>query len=215
MLPIVDYTSLLAGAATVLNRSDISDYLPLCVGFATAKFNRLLRVRDMERRSVATVDATLEFVDLPDDLLDIVRIRPVTPAASPPLDSYTYDQFQQVIAGRPASAAPPTVPQFFARWGQQIMVGPAPTGVSYELEVLYHGEIPTLSEAGPTNWMLTKNPDAYLWETLVATAPFLRDDERIEVWQGLAERVLGEVIAAHERTVLQGGTMRPFGRPIA
>ena len=223
MQPIVDYQTLLAAAAVVLDRKDIGDYLPVCVGAATATFNRLLRVREMERRSVATITAPAEFVDLPDDLLEIKRIRPITTPPSLALKSFTYDQFQQEMVARPATLPPATVPSYFARYGDQIMVGPPATGSTapgpsagtYELEILYLGAISTLSNAGPTNWMITKHPDIYLWQTLVATAPFLRDDERIGVWQGLANAGMEQLIVANERTELQGGTMAPFGRPVA
>jgi hypothetical protein len=34
-----------------------------------------------------------------------------------------------------------------------------------------------------TNWLLTEAPDVYLYGALVHTAPYLKDDARIAIWE--------------------------------
>jgi hypothetical protein len=45
--------------------------------------------------------------------------------------------------------------------------------------------VPALSGTNATNWLLTEAPDVYLYGALVHTAPYLKDDARIQVWEAL------------------------------
>lgn len=55
------------------------------------------------------------------------------------------------------------------------------------------------------NWLLTAEPDIYLYATLVESAPYLKDDERIAVWeqryQDAAEALSGSVRLDPARTL--------------
>ena len=39
-----------------------------------------------------------------------------------------------------------------------------------------------LTDLAPTNWLLTKHPDVYLYGALLESAPYTKEDERINVW---------------------------------
>ena len=43
--------------------------------------------------------------------------------------------------------------------------------------------VTTLGGAVTTNWLLTAHPDIYLYGTLLESAPYLKDDARVVVWQ--------------------------------
>lgn len=43
--------------------------------------------------------------------------------------------------------------------------------------------VTTLGGAVTTNWLLTAHPDIYLYGTLLESAPYLKDDARVIVWQ--------------------------------
>ncbi len=50
-----------------------------------------------------------------------------------------------------------------------------------------------LSADTDTNWVLENHPDAYLYGSLVHSAPFLVEDERIAIWQGLFSNALSRI----------------------
>ena len=52
-----------------------------------------------------------------------------------------------------------------------------------------------LSDAAPTNALLTDYPDAYLFATLCEAGPFLRDAELAAAYEARLERAIGEINA--------------------
>jgi hypothetical protein len=48
--------------------------------------------------------------------------------------------------------------------------------------MVYYGKIPSLSDAAPSNWLLVKAPDVYLYGALTHAAPFLMDDARMQTF---------------------------------
>jgi hypothetical protein len=75
---------------------------------------------------------------------------------------------------------------------------PVPTGdVSYDIR--YYARIPALSVSNTSNWLLLKSPDLYLYSALAASAPFLKDDERIAVWAGAANKITDDMKLESER----------------
>ena len=68
--------------------------------------------------------------------------------------------------------------------------------------------VPALSDAAPTNWLLTKAPMIYLYGALLQTAPFTGDDGRIATWGKLYTQAVRGL--AHNDAVkrLSGATTR-------
>jgi hypothetical protein len=58
-------------------------------------------------------------------------------------------------------------------------VTPAET---YTGEIIYYGSVTALSGSTSSNAILSKAPDLYLYAALMAAAPFLGADERIQTW---------------------------------
>ena len=62
--------------------------------------------------------------------------------------------------------------------------------------------------------MLTAWPDLYVYATLVHAAPYLREDERVALWKGMADQLLEEIRLSDERAKHSGGPLRARVRPI-
>jgi len=50
------------------------------------------------------------------------------------------------------------------------------------MEIDYYAKVVALSDAAPTNTMLTNNPDIYLYGALLEAEPFLMNDARAQLW---------------------------------
>jgi len=48
----------------------------------------------------------------------------------------------------------------------------------------------SLSDTNLTNRMLLAHPDIYLYASLAETAGFLREDERVQLWEGILQQRL-------------------------
>lgn len=79
----------------------------------------------------------------------------------------------------------------FAIDGSTIRLGYGATG---DVSLVYYARIPALSDANPTNWLLAKAPDLYLYGSLVESAPFMMDDARLGTWTTLYQKAMQDLI---------------------
>jgi len=190
-MAITTYAELKTAIGDWLNRDDLDSVIPNFISLAEAQFNRSIRHRKMVTRSDATLDTP--YFAVPSDWLQTIRFQlntnPVTPLlfVTPEQaleESMVYSAGQQ--------------PLFYTTIGQQFQVVPTPD-TSYDAELLYYAKIPALSDSATTNWLLTESPDLYLYGALIQSAPYLKEDERINVWAGLYQRLFDDMMLADER----------------
>lgn len=76
-------------------------------------------------------------------------------------------------------------PEFYADYDyEHLKIVPTPDQ-NYPLELAYHEMPETLSDSNQTNWTTEYAPQLILYASLLETAPFLKNDERLTVWKGL------------------------------
>ena len=79
-------------------------------------------------------------------------------------------------------------PEFYADYDyQHWLLAPTPNAAS-TLEVLYYEQPALLGEDFQTNWLTEYAPDLLLYATLLEATPFLKSDERIQMWQAMYDR---------------------------
>ena len=98
-------------------------------------------------------------------------------------------------------------PRFYAHVGETFELYPTPDQ-TYNIELLYYQKIPALSGSQTSNWILDMAPDAYLYGALLQAAPYLGEDERVQVWNGLYTAAISELNAANEKTRYSGTALR-------
>ena len=62
------------------------------------------------------------------------------------------------------------------------LIGPTPNA-SYAFEVLYYERSQPLDSSNQTNWFTQYAPQALLYGTLLQSMPFLKNDDRVAMWQ--------------------------------
>jgi hypothetical protein len=67
------------------------------------------------------------------------------------------------------------------------LIAPTPDQ-DYPFEILYYELPPLLDDSVQTNWVTEYAPQLLLYGTLVEATPFLKNDERIQVWQSMYDR---------------------------
>jgi hypothetical protein len=95
-------------------------------------------------------------------------------------------------------------PKYYAIVGESFEVYPTPD-TTYSTELMYYKPIPALSDSNTTNWLLTSNPDAYLYGSLMQSAPYLKDDQRMQVWSVLYSNAV-QSINTESRRIRSGGS---------
>ncbi len=94
---------------------------------------------------------------------------------------------------------------FYTSLGLLLEVGPTPDQ-TYTAELAYYQKIPPLS-SGP-NWLILKNPDLYLYGSLLHSAPYLQDDSRVQTWVAGYDRIVARIEAESEKAKFSGATPR-------
>jgi hypothetical protein len=67
------------------------------------------------------------------------------------------------------------------------LIAPTPDA-EYPMEILYYQLPQLLDEEAQTNWLTENAPEILLYGTLLEATPFLKNDERIPVWQNMYDR---------------------------
>ena len=208
-MAITNYGELKSAIGDFLNRSDLTSVIPTFIDFAEAEFNRNLRVRQMVTRAEAVIDT--RFSAVPADFIEAKDLVIVTGNPVTPLQFVTQQEMAQLRSTSITSAGKPL---YFSVVGGQFEMCPTPDS-EYSLEMSYFGQIDSLSADTDTNWLLREYPDIYLYTSLMHSAPYLKDDERITVWAQLASKAKEELLARDTSASFNGSTpvirVRSFG----
>jgi hypothetical protein len=205
---IVDYTSLQAAAIEYLARSQDAALIarvPTFIQLAEAKFNRQLFVRQMEQRSTALVDTASsepEFISLPGDFQSMRRVRLSSVTGKPCLEFKSGTQIDEYRFGISDVAGQP---RYFTVFGDEIEIAPTPDA-AYTIEMVYRKSIPPLAVNDP-NWLLALAPDLYLYGALLESAPYLKEDGRIQTWGLGFAAALGDLNALGLTSTFNAGPM--------
>lgn len=175
---IADYAELQSAIADFLIRDDLTAAIPTFIRLCEARIDRELTHWRQERRSTAQLDA--QYSTIPSDFLRPIRLQL--------LDTYTGEvapistaQMLQMRQDRNDRAGRP---EYYALTGGALELFPTPDD-TYDASLVYYGRVPALSDTNTTNWLLTEAPDVYLYGSLLHSAPYLKDDARIGLWEGL------------------------------
>jgi hypothetical protein len=72
------------------------------------------------------------------------------------------------------------------------LVAPTPAD-DYSFEVVYYERVQPLDSSNQTNWFTIYAPQALLYGTLLQAMPFLKNDERISMWQAQYTQVINSL----------------------
>lgn len=175
---IADYDELKSAVADFLNREDLASSIPTFIRLAESRIDRELRHWRQERRSEAMLDA--QFNALPADFVQFVRFQLLDDRTGE-LSPISMATMLQMRADRRDRAGRPT---HYALTGGGIELFPTPDG-EYNASLVYYGKVTPLSATNTVNWLLTEAPDVYLYGALIHSAPYLKDDSRLTVWEAL------------------------------
>lgn len=208
------YTDLKAAIADWLNRSDLTSQIPDFIRLVEGRLRRMpsTRGRTYSQSSVTGVTSFngvyANGLALPEvswgSLARVVGMQ-VEPGyhgntQAVQLELVPYDTFWETIARYGG-----TSPRFWCmtdhRDGNEIYgyIGPT-SNAGGSVKVTYERYYPALeTAAGGTNYLLTYHPDVYLYGALAEAAPFLREDERVPVWERRFKEAVDELVLDKER----------------
>jgi hypothetical protein len=200
-MTITTYALLKTAVADFLNRDDLTSVVPTFIALAEADMQRKVRHWRMEKRATAQLDT--QFSAIPSDWVETIRFY-LTTGETSRLELISQ---AELLDRKQAASAVVNRPRYYAMTGAQFELYPVPDDI-YTGELLYFAKIPALSDAATTNWLLTDSPDAYLYGALVHSAPYLKDDARIQVWAALYQSAIDNLNASSDNARHSGTGLR-------
>lgn len=189
------YTDILSAVGQFsYDRQDLVTYAPDFIDLCEAEVNRVLRCREQLKTVSLTPDVDGR-VTLPDDYQEF---RSITALTNP------RRRLDAVVPG----TAEAMYPNRYAGYPEVFVINDDNTAQvlplnTSNIELQYYSKIPALTEAAPTNWLLTKAPTVYLYGTLKHAAIFIGDSERLPIF--------GAQFADAVKTLIQDDRRAKFG----
>ena len=196
--PATTYATLIADVQVYLERgfSQSSDpyvfaQIPRLITLAERRLARDMKLQGFQNQVSTILQPGVAVYAKPDRWRDTVSINigiasGVGQFARKQLYLRSYEACRQFYPNESLTGTP----EYFADYDYTYwLVCPTPDG-NYPMEVLYYELPPLLTENRQTNWLTRYAPNALLYATLLETAPFLKNDERIAVWQGFYDHAV-------------------------
>lgn len=207
-MSLSNYTTLQAAVLKWLNRetdTDLAAVVPDFVTLVESRLRRTLRGRDAIVRTSISLSAGA--VTLPSGVKEPRSLYIPSTTNSNPIDLVTPEQLNLLKMSYGATGRP----KWAAMVGSELLLVPAPD-TTYTAELIYIADItPLVSASGGVNWVLQSHPDIYLYGCLSEAEPYLKNDDRLPLWQSRYKEALEELRLHQERA--EYGANSPAIRP--
>lgn len=192
------YSDLKAALANWLARSDLTSYYDDIITLGERRLARDLRIRGIEEDLSVTISSGVaviptDFLELKSSRLDLSQSQPLEPKDS----QWVMRRYpQRSSSGRP---------YFIAPEGLNFIFGPYPDQ-DYVVKGIYYKRPTILSSSNTTNEWTTHCDDALLLASLAESAPFLKHDKRVQMWEGKYAEIKRGYTVQQKRQARRGAT---------
>lgn len=197
---LVDIRRYLERGFTAESDPIVYEQLPRLVTFAQRRCARDLKIQGFIRAVETTLQPNLPVYLKPDRWRDTVSItvngKPIFPRSYDYLRNYWPDETQTGI------------PQYYADYDFQHWLFVPTPNAAIPAEILYYEQPALLGEEQQTNWLTDYAPDMLLYACLLEATPFLKKDERIQLWQTMYERAAQAVNNEDLRRIVDRASAR-------
>lgn len=166
----MNYSELQTAIANTLDRHDLAAQIPTFIRLAEAQMDRELVVRQ-EYAQQKFYNAS-EGAQLPCDFAGVASLVALG-QPNRPIVYLSPDMFDEQWLSSDGA------PHYYTITKSQILFSPS---AEFNGILRYWKRLSPLAEDNPTNWLLDRHPDAYLYGALTHAAPYLMEDSRIGVW---------------------------------
>ena len=182
-----DVRRYLERGATLASDAVVYEQIPRLINLAERRIARELKIQGFINVVTDTLTVGTSVYPKPDRWRDTVSINIGTGtgnAQRTPVFARSYEYLRSYWPDESQRATP----LFYADYNyQNWLIAPTPDA-AYPIEILHYELPPLLDDATQTNWLTEYAPQVLLYATLVEATPFLKNDERIPVWQNMYDR---------------------------
>lgn len=177
------YSGLCASVAAFLHRSDLTAIIPDLILIGEKRIFRKVRCRVME----ATFSGTIAngVIAVPTDYLEL-KFAYINSTPTSYLSGTSASQVYAKFPMRNAQGKPTLI----GREGSNFIFGPYPDS-AYAVLGTYYAK-PTSVQTS-ANALFVANPDLYLMAALCESAPYLKDDPRVQLWDAKFAVIVNDI----------------------
>lgn len=182
-----DVRRYLERGATLASDAVVYEQIPRLINLAERRIARELKIQGFINVVTDTLVVGQSVYAKPDRWRDTVSINIGTGTSNTqrtPVFARSYEYLRSYWPDESQRATP----LFYADYNyQNWLIAPTPDA-AYPIEILFYELPPLLDDTTQTNWLTEYAPQVLLYATLVEATPFLKNDERIPVWQNMYDR---------------------------
>jgi hypothetical protein len=182
-----DVRRYLERGATLASDAVVYEQIPRLINLAERRIARELKIQGFINVVSDTLTVGQSVYPKPDRWRDTVSINIGTGTGNTqrtPVFARSYEYLRSYWPNEALTDQP----LFYADYNyQNWLIAPTPN-VAYPIEILYYELPQLLDDAIQTNWLTEYAPQVLLYATLLEATPFLKNDERISVWQNMYDR---------------------------
>lgn len=169
---------------TLVSDQIVYEQIPRLINLAERRIARELKIEGLINVLTGTLTPGLAVYPKPDRWRTTVSFNYGIDNQYQQLFSRSYEYVRSYWPNRNETG----VPLFYADYDySNWIVSPTPDQ-AYPFEVLVYQLLPLLDDANQTNWLTEYAPQVLLYASLLEATPFLKNDERIAVWQQMYDR---------------------------
>ena len=202
-----DLRAYLERGATLATDPTVYEMLPMLIGMAERRLARELKIQGTVNVVTSLLVIGQSVYDKPDRWRETVSMF-VGIGTGNNTRSEIYPRAYEYIRSYWPNPTTPGTPRFYADYDySHWLIAPTPVA-ALPMEILYYELPPLLDDTNQTNWFTEYAPNALLYATLLESAPFLKNDERIATWEGFYNRSVAALNGEDIRQISDRGIIR-------
>ena len=177
---LVDIRRYLERGFTQASDQIVFDQLPRLITLAERRIARELKIEGFIRAITTPLSIGVSTYLKPDRWRDTISMT----VNGTPIQTRSYEYLRNYWPDEAQTASPQFYADYdYANW----LIAPTPNAAS-TLEILYYEQPALLGDTLQSNWLTEYAPELILYASLLEATPFLKNDERVQLWQGLYDR---------------------------
>ena len=177
---LVDIRRYLERGFTQASDQIVFDQLPRLVTLAERRIARELKIEGFIRAITTPLSIGVSTYLKPDRWCDTISMT----VDGTPIQTRSYEYLRNYWPNEAQTASPQFYADYdYANW----LIAPTPNAAS-TLEILYYEQPALLGPNLQSNWLTDYAPELVLYASLLEATPFLKNDERVQLWQSLYDR---------------------------
>ena len=193
---VMTYDSLVENIQSYLERNDTStlDKIPLFIMLAEQVIASQIKFLGNLTVNTSTMTAGANVIDKPARWHKTVSMNITVAGERQPVFNRRYEYLREYWP----DPAQTEVPKYYCDYDYtHWMVAPTPA-LAYDFEVLYYERVQPLDSSNQTNWFTIYAPQALLYGSLLQAMPFLKNDDRVPLWQGQYKLIM-DILTAEDK----------------